>query len=321
MPGTDGEAGDLSPGSLPIIDFAIARGNPNQGAPMARSLPQAISLVISDVDGTLVTTDKRLTEPARLAVRALERAGIAFAITSSRPFIGLRQLIDALALTTPVAAFNGGLIASPDGGAIEAHALSTDIAGRSVAALGRCGVDVWLFTATEWLISNPAGPHVAHETRTIAHPPRVVAGFGEGVGSAYKIVGVSDDFDLLARCEARCREALGAGASVSRSQLYYLDVTHPLANKGRVVASLSRILSVPTAAIASIGDGNNDVAMFSASAFSIAMGNASPTVQSAADVVTLRDDEDGFAAAVEHWILPRAGRPPPLPPAPGQPAP
>jgi hydroxymethylpyrimidine pyrophosphatase-like HAD family hydrolase len=210
---------------------------------MARSLPQAISLVISHVDGTLVTTDKRLTEPARLAVRALDRAGIAFAITSSRPFIGLRQLIDALALTTPVAAFNGGLIAFPDGQTIEAHALTADIAGQSIAALGRCGVDVWLFTTTEWLISNPAGPHVAHETRTIGHPPRVVPGFDAAIGSAYKIVGVTDDFDLLARCEGRCREALGAGASVSRSQLYCLDVTHPLANKGRVMASLSGITS------------------------------------------------------------------------------
>jgi hydroxymethylpyrimidine pyrophosphatase-like HAD family hydrolase len=123
----------------------------------------------------------------------------------------------------------------------------------------------------------------------------------QGIG---KIVGASDDFDRLAESEVKLRGLLDGRAFVARSQKYYLDVTHPDANKGAVVKALSRILAVPQSEIATIGDGANDVAMFEQSAFCIAMGNASPEVQGRADVVTDSNEEDGFAKAIERYLLP-----------------
>ena len=64
-----------------------------------------IALVVSDVDGTLLTKDKTLTDGARAAVRRLHEAGIGFTITSSRPTIGMRFLIEPLAIALPVGAF------------------------------------------------------------------------------------------------------------------------------------------------------------------------------------------------------------------------
>ena len=120
-------------------------------------------------------------------------------------------------------------------------------------------------------------------------------------------VAADRDFDRLAKSETALRDLLGSRAFVARSQKYYLDVTHPDANKGEVVKSLSRILAVPQSEIATIGDGANDVAMFAQSAFCIAMGNASPEVQSHADVVTDSNEEDGFAKAIERYLLSGAG--------------
>src|SRR5580692_12008961 len=68
-----------------------------------------ISLVLADVDGTLVTEEKILTERARDAVNALRHAGILFAITSGRPPLGMAMLFDVLDIETPIAGFNGGL--------------------------------------------------------------------------------------------------------------------------------------------------------------------------------------------------------------------
>ena len=137
--------------------------------------------------------------------------------------------------------------------------------------------------------------------------PRPSSRISTGVlGSAVKIVGVSDDHDLVARCEKDAQEALGARASAARSQPYYLDVTHPDANKGTVVTTLSKLLSIPTDEIATIGDMPNDVLMFRNSGLSIAMGNASPEVQAQADLVTDSYDDEGFAKAIERFILPRA---------------
>ena len=121
--------------------------------------------------------------------------------------------------------------------------------------------------------------------------------------AAAKIVGVSKDFELLARCERDVRAALADRASVVRSQPYYLDITHPLANKGAALSEIAKLLGVPLAEIAAIGDGGNDVAMFERSGLSIAMGNASPEVQQAADFVTESNSEDGFANAIERFIL------------------
>ena len=94
-------------------------------------------------------------------------------------------------------------------------------------------------------------------------------------------------------------------ANVARSQPYYLDITHPLANKGAALSELAKLLDVPLSEIAVIGDGSNDVAMFARSGLSIAMGNASLEVQGAADFVTDSNREDGFANAVERFVLAR----------------
>ena len=97
---------------------------------------------------------------------------------------------------------------------------------------------------------------------------------------------------------------LGGQASAARSQPYYLDVTNPQANKGDVVDFLSRSLRIPAEGIATIGDMPNDVMMFEKSGLSIAMGNASPEVQAQANFVTLSNEEDEFAHAMERFVLP-----------------
>jgi HAD superfamily hydrolase (TIGR01484 family) len=73
-----------------------------------------VRLLLADVDGTLVTQEKILTDRAVAAVMKLKEAGILFAITSGRPPRGMSMLIQPLDLTTPIAAFNGGLFARPD---------------------------------------------------------------------------------------------------------------------------------------------------------------------------------------------------------------
>jgi Cof subfamily protein (haloacid dehalogenase superfamily) len=264
-----------------------------------------ISLVLADVDGTLVTAEKVLTARAGAAVRALRTADIAFAITSGRPPRGMAMLIDPLALQTPVAGFNGGIFVKPDMTIMEEHVLAADVAKRAVEVILHNHMDVWVYSGKDWLIRDPNAPHVAREQWTVKFAPMVVENFEDVLSRAVKIVGVSDDHDLVARCEKDAQDALGANASAARSQPYYLDVTHPDANKGAVVTILAKLLAVPAGEIATIGDMPNDVLMFRKSGLSIAMGNASPDVQAQADLVTDSYDDEGFAKAIERFILPR----------------
>ena len=268
-----------------------------------RALPFKCSAVITDVDGTLVTDEKTLTSRAVSAVAELRASGIVFSIISSRPPRGLWLLLGPLDITTPIGSFNGGVIAATDLSVISEHLLSPAVAGRTVDMLNSHGVQVWVFSGQDWLACDPDGPYVDLEERTVGFRAKIVKNFEASLDGAAKIVGVSRDFELLARCESDVRSALADNASVARSQPYYLDITHPLANKGAALSEIAKLLAIPLAEIAVIGDGGNDVAMFERSGLSIAMGNASPRVQEAADFVTDSNREEGFANAVERFIL------------------
>jgi hydroxymethylpyrimidine pyrophosphatase-like HAD family hydrolase len=141
----------------------------------------------------------------------------------------------------------------------------------------------------------------------VKFPPTVVKTFAGLLSRVAKIVGVSDDYERVAKCETDVQQAGGEHISAARSQPYYLDVTHPHANKGGVVLAMSKLLNIPAAEIATIGDMPNDVLMFQKSGVSIAMGNASPEVQASATHVTSTSEDEGFAKAIEEFVLtPRA---------------
>jgi hypothetical protein len=269
----------------------------------ARALPFKCSAVISDVDGTLVNDDKKLTSRAASAVADLRASGIAFSVISSRPPRGLRRLLAPLGITTPIGGFNGGVIVAADHSIATEHLLSRAVARRTVDMLDAHGVQIWVFSGQDWLARDAEGPYVDLEERTVGFRATIVKDFETFPASAAKIVGVSGDFELLARCERELRAALAGDATVARSQPYYLDITHPLANKGDALVEIAKLLAVPLAEIAVIGDGDNDVAMFERSGLSIAMGNANPEVQQPADFVTDSNREEGFANAIERFIL------------------
>ncbi|NEQ27726.1 MAG: HAD hydrolase family protein, partial [Microcoleus sp. SIO2G3] len=222
-----------------------------------------------------------------------------------------------LALTAPIAAFNGAVFLRPDFSIIERNLLPAAVAKRVIEIITNHGLDVWVYSDRDWFVPQRHGPHVDREEWTVKFSPIVVPSFENVLDNVAKIVGVSDDFEAVARCEADtqrefqeqvCCEAnasSGGGEQVSaaRSQPYYLDVTHPRANKGAVVERLSEILAIPTSEIATIGDMPNDVPMFKSSGLSIAMGNASTQVQQAARYVTTSNEEEGFANAVKNYIL------------------
>lgn len=265
--------------------------------------PSTIRLVIADVDGTLVTQDKVLTARAISSVARLHEANILFTLTSGRPPKGMKMLVDALNLSEPIAAFNGGVVFNMDYSVIASHCITSELAADVIRFIGEHGLDVWLYSTTEWYVRDSQAPHVAREQWTVKFPPVVISDFAAHLEQVVKIVGVSDDTEAVRRCEKEMQVWGGSRISAERSQPYYLDVTHPDANKGEVVHELSQLLTIPPEQIATIGDMPNDVLMFTKSGMSIAMGNGSTDVQHAATYVTTSNEEEGFANAMKRFVL------------------
>lgn len=275
-----------------------------------------IRLLLADVDGTLVTREKILTERAQASVRQMRSAGIEFAITSGRPPRGMQMLIQPLALATPIAAFNGGMFIKQDLSVIEQRVLNADVIESAMETMRAYKLDTWIYRGTEWFVRERHGAHVDREEWTVKFAPTVVPDFNGLTSDVAKLVGVSDDLEAVCKCETALREQFAAKVhtkqsnpqrenlvSAARSQPYYLDVTHPQANKGNVVTRLSEMLGIPTDQIATIGDMPNDISMFEKSGLSIAMGQASDEVKSAATYSTNSSEEEGFANAVERYVL------------------
>lgn len=267
-------------------------------------MSRPIKLLIADVDGTLVTPDKTLTARARAATVRLRAAGIRFTITSGRPPRGMAMLTTPLRLEEPIAAFNGGMFVQPDlTTVLRQHTLGRDVAREVVGYLLSAGLDVWVYHGAAWFLRKANAPHVVREQRTVQFAPTEIDDLDDVLDDAVKIVGVSDDGPLVARSEAELRRRVGAYASAARSQPYYLDVTHPDANKGVVVRLEAEFLGIRLDEIATIGDMPNDVLMFGVGGMSIAMGNASHEVQRAARYVTTSNSDEGFANAVDRFIV------------------
>ena len=261
-----------------------------------------IRLVLADVDGTLVNSDKELTGRAIQAVHKLHDAKIIFAVTSGRPPKGMQMLIKPLALEGPIAAFNGGLIVHPDMSPIEQKTIPADLVTDIVRAIQE-SIDAWVYQDADWFITDPDAPHVERETKTVQFDAKVVDSLDSITENVEKVTGVSDDHDLVAKVEKALADRFGDHVSAARSQPYYVDVTHPEANKGGVVAWLAEHYDIDPSEIATLGDMPNDVSMFTPSGMSIAMGQAEDDVKQAATHVTAGLDDEGFAKAIEDFIL------------------
>src|ERR1700722_7535115 len=150
-----------------------------------------IRLLLADVDGTLVTKDKILTDRAVAAAHAMREAGIALALTSGRPPRGMQKLVAPLNLTTPVAGFNGGVLVNPDMSVIESRMLSPQAAHTALKTILDKGLDAWLYTPDAWLIRKRDAPHVARESHTGGFGPVIGPEFTEEhLAKLARIVGV-----------------------------------------------------------------------------------------------------------------------------------
>jgi Cof subfamily protein (haloacid dehalogenase superfamily) len=263
-----------------------------------------IRLIISDVDGTLVRSDKTLSASVVAAVGRLQAAGVPFTIISARPVSGIIWIAERLKLTHPMGAFNGGTIVNPDGTIISAETINPEVANKAITMLIEAKVSLWLFANRQWYAQNGANTHMDSERNSANAEPVMFDDPAEVEGPFDKIVGVWDDHDFLAELDGKVSGELGDGATVARSQPYYLDVTAPRADKGHGIAALAEAHGLDLREVAVLGDQRNDLPMFARAGFSVAMGQGPAEVRAAATRTTVSNDEDGVAHAIDEILLP-----------------
>lgn len=263
-----------------------------------------IRLLVSDIDGTLVRSDKTLSDGVVAASRRVLDAGIAMSLISARPPSGMIWIAERLGLTGAMGAFNGATLFRADGTIVSADRLEPRLVAQALAILDQPGITPWLFADGKWYAQIIGNPHVPHEIRAAGIDPVIRKDFSSLIDRVDKLVGVSDDHDALAAIEATMKGRFGHDATIARSQPYYLDMTAPRGNKGDGVRAIAQAHGVTLDETAVLGDQNNDLSMFAIAGLSVAMGQAPENVRRAAAHVARSNDDDGVADAIDRFVLP-----------------
>ncbi|WP_375285760.1 Cof-type HAD-IIB family hydrolase [Sphingomonas sp.] len=264
-----------------------------------------MTLVVCDVDGTLVDKQKNLADETVAAVQRLRDAGVGFTIISARPMSGMRWIADRLDLDVPMGAFNGGLVFRRDG-SIATRATVPAAVARGVVAMGQAApVDIWVFADDQWHATSGEGKHADSERRSANQEPAICERFDHLLDRADKITFVSDEPEVLAALRDKALGAFEGQATIVQSQTYYLDVTARAANKGDGIAALAQAIGADLSDTIAIGDQANDIAMFERAGRAIAMGNATDAVKAKAGETTESNDAAGVAHAIDTLILGR----------------
>lgn len=182
------------------------------------------------------------------------------------------------------------------------HTVEGDVCRAAISRLEQAGLDVWVFAGGEWLLRNEQATYIAREQLSIGMNWREVPDFSPYLARVHKMIGSSSDFIRCAAVAKEMTAAPGDTAAGFRSQDYYVDVTHPRANKGEAALTIAGRLGIEPKDKAAIGDMPNDLPMLRASGFSIATGNSAAEIKAAAQVTVADNDHDGWAEAADRLL-------------------
>lgn len=262
-----------------------------------------IDLVVSDIDGTLITSNHEITPETRRIALELRLMGIHLCLASARPPRSIKPIARELGLRAPFAAFNGALIQLPDDQVLASSVVPPNITQRIKSIATHLGLDVWLYDAKDWWVGQRT-PFADREAQTAGFYPRT-EGYPAQLKRENIKLTVAGTPDVILRAAERIRGEMGSVVSVSRSKPRFLDITAFGWDKASVAKRMSDLLGVPTKNIAAIGDGPNDIGLFKQAAFSLAMGQAVDQIKNQASTVTSSNDEDGWARGIEKFIIKR----------------
>lgn len=265
-------------------------------------------LIVLDVDGTLLTNEKTITARMRATLLKVQQMGIRLVLASGRPTYGVVSLAKELEMDK-----NGGFILSYNGGQIINAQTNELLFEKRVnpefipyieRKAKKNGFAVFTYCEDTIITNDASNAHVIREAELNGMHLRETDVFSEAIDfHPCKVMLAGDDEEALVGLENHWKKRLAGTLDVFRSETYFLEVVPQFIDKANTLSVLLQKLNIATENVLAIGDGVCDVTMLQLAGMGIAMGNAQDSVKACADVVTLSNEEDGVAVALEKAIL------------------
>jgi Cof subfamily protein (haloacid dehalogenase superfamily) len=267
------------------------------------------ALIASDVDGTLLDDDEKVTARTRAAVNAAVDAGVQFVLATGRPPRWVQPVVDALGFAPMAVCANGAVIYDPSADRIlSARTLSADAlrelaeiatrvipgAGLAVERVGSSAHDA----ATPQFVSSPGYEHAW------LNPDNTEVSIEDLLAAPAVKLLIRKAGALSSDMAAALAEHVGTQGDITYSTNNGLVEVVPLGvSKATGVEELAHPLGITAEDIVAFGDMPNDVPMLQWAGLGVAMGNAHPAAVAAADEVTAANTDDGVARVLERWWL------------------
>ncbi|MBW6409205.1 sugar-phosphatase [Clostridium weizhouense] len=264
-------------------------------------------LIAIDMDGTLLTTDKKISERNKEAIKKAEEKGVKVVLTSGRPIEGLIRYLKELELlkeTDYVISFNGSMAQNVKTKEIIFKSILKGYDLKYITNIAdNLGINILAFSPTRGLITPKINKYTDHEAEMDEITYNVVD-FNtiDDEEDIIKLMMI-DPEPILEEALRKMPKEIYKRYSMCRSTPFYLEIMHKNVSKGEGIKKLSQMLGINRDEIITFGDAANDLSMIKYAGLGIAMGNAFTEVKEVADFITKTNDEDGVAYAIEKFIL------------------
>ena len=263
-------------------------------------------LIAMDLDGTLNNDQKIITEKTKAALMAAQKRGIRLALASARPSPGLFKERDILRLQDYngiLMSYNGGRIVDAATGKV-LFETSMDLAQTKqvLRRLEALPVTPILDDGVQFYVADKNGYKVDYECKNNNMTCTEVGNLADFLSFAPVKILMSVQPEELAEVQKQIADFLPETLTVVQTAAFYLEVIPKVINKGQGIRDICAVLGIDPSEVISFGDAANDIPMLREAGMGVAMGNAAEAVKAAANMVTLSNNEDGIAAALEKLI-------------------
>ena len=263
-------------------------------------------LIAMDLDGTLNNDQKIITEKTKAALMDAQKSGIRLALASARPSPGLYKERDILRLQDHqgiLMSYNGGrLVDAESGKVLFETSMDLEETREVLRQLEKLPVTPILDDGVQFYVTDKNGYKVDYECRNNNMVCTEVPNLAEFLDFAPIKILMSVQPEELAQVQETIAGFLPESLTVVQTAAFYLEVIPKVINKGQGIRDICKVLELPTEAVIAFGDAANDIPMLREAGVGVAMGNAQEAVKAAADLVTLSNNEDGIAAALEQLL-------------------
>ena len=260
-----------------------------------------------DLDGTLTNHEKVVTPKTREALLKAASEGAVIILASGRPTYGIEPVAECLELNQRggyILSYNGGnIVNAKTGEKLFSQYLPDEVIPELYAYAEENGHALLGYAGNEIITEMPDDQYVKEESRINKMNIRKVENLFEALEPHPTKLLMTGDPTLMLKAEEELVEKLGDRMDIFRSAPFFLELVPKGIDKAKSLSRLLTKINLTPADMIAFGDGYNDLSMLKLAGMGVAMKNAAPEVRAEADYVTLSNEEDGVAAALEHFNM------------------